>query len=238
MQFNLHKTMNELEHHRRIWNSKQFEKLNAVLRTTDDTATVVESLQLKIQDTVLYQDFKDLEYRFENEAVRARDLHDIRSELKECVRESQIKDINYEVSACKKKLTVFVERDEMDRRHLVMLKQTQDQLDQRLLVTDFEEEKRKLLHRIDELAALQDNRYAETQQRLKDHDMEIDVICGDIKQIHQLLPKKLDLQDGQKIWRHFQRFAEYSDLKSLYDKCIPAISRFEERLIDFQGQLK
>jgi len=32
---------------------------------------------------------------------------------------------------------------------------------------------------------------------------------------------KLDKIDGQRIWKHFQRFAEYNDLKDLYNKVVP-----------------
>lgn len=43
----------------------------------------------------------------------------------------------------------------------------------------------------------------------------------------------LDIEDGKRIWRHFKRFAEYDDLKDLYQKVMPEIAKFEERLHDF-----
>ena len=46
------------------------------------------------------------------------------------------------------------------------------------------------------------------------------------------------MSEGQKIWRNFQRFADYEDLKELYRKVIPEISKFEERLIEFQIQFE
>lgn len=39
------------------------------------------------------------------------------------------------------------------------------------------------------------------------------------------------------IWKHFQRFAEYNDLKDLYNKCVPELAKFEERVLDFQTEL-
>ena len=50
-----------------------------------------------------------------------------------------------------------------------------------------------------------------------------------------MICRKLDIEDGQKIWRHFQRFAEYSDLKDLYFKCMPAIAKYEQQLQEFQN---
>lgn len=46
------------------------------------------------------------------------------------------------------------------------------------------------------------------------------------------IEKKLGTEEGKRIWRYFTRFAEYDDLKDLYNRCIPQISKFEERLID------
>lgn len=40
------------------------------------------------------------------------------------------------------------------------------------------------------------------------------------------------------MWRNFQRFAEYSDMKALYDKCVPEIAKFEQRLIDFKSDIE
>lgn len=51
------------------------------------------------------------------------------------------------------------------------------------------------------------------------------------------LDDKMTIRDGKRIWKAFQRYAEYSDLKELYQLCIPEISKFEERLIDFQMKL-
>lgn len=47
------------------------------------------------------------------------------------------------------------------------------------------------------------------------------------------LAKKLTIKDGERLWRHFQRFSEYDDLKDLYAKCIPQLSNFENKLIDY-----
>ena len=42
--------------------------------------------------------------------------------------------------------------------------------------------------------------------------------------------------DGQQIYRHFKRFAEYEDLKELYSKVVPEIAKFEGKLIEFTYQ--
>lgn len=44
---------------------------------------------------------------------------------------------------------------------------------------------------------------------------------------------KLTVQDGKRIWRHFQRFAEYNDLKLLYNKFMPELIKMEQKILDF-----
>ena len=39
--------------------------------------------------------------------------------------------------------------------------------------------------------------------------------------------RKIDRDEITKIWDHFQRFAEYKDLKHLHAICIPEIAKFE-----------
>lgn len=47
---------------------------------------------------------------------------------------------------------------------------------------------------------------------------------------------KLDKNDAKQIWSHFQRFAEYKDLKDLYHKTLPEIAKFEQKIINFQAE--
>jgi len=48
-----------------------------------------------------------------------------------------------------------------------------------------------------------------------------------------VLTSTLTASDGQRIWKHFQRFAEYEDLKDLYQKVVPEIAKFEQKMIVF-----
>lgn len=41
----------------------------------------------------------------------------------------------------------------------------------------------------------------------------------------------LDKNDGKRIWKQFQRFCEYSDLKDLYNRVIPELQKFEQKII-------
>lgn len=56
--------------------------------------------------------------------------------------------------------------------------------------------------------------------------------------IHIECQNKMSLKDGQRLWRQYQRFAEYEDLRELYQRCIPEISKFEIKIIDFQAEIE
>ena len=63
--------------------------------------------------------------------------------------------------------------------------------------------------------------------------MELEKLDKYVNSLQRQLAFKLDRQDGTRLWRHFQRFAEYEDLKDLYKKCIPQLAKFEQRIMDF-----
>ena len=60
-----------------------------------------------------------------------------------------------------------------------------------------------------------------------DQDKEIASLAKEVSDCFRQLHLKLEKDDGTKIWNHFQRFAEYSDLKDLYNKTLPELAKFE-----------
>ena len=48
----------------------------------------------------------------------------------------------------------------------------------------------------------------------------------------------MTIQDAQRLWRQFSRFAEYEDLKELYQRCIPEIGKFEHRILEFSREVE
>ena len=62
------------------------------------------------------------------------------------------------------------------------------------------------------------------------------IINKEMDIVHKDMFKKLTDQDGKRIWRHFQRFAEYNDLKLLYNKMLPELVKIEKKILDFQHE--
>lgn len=56
----------------------------------------------------------------------------------------------------------------------------------------------------------------------------------EIDKLVKELDKKVEQDDLVKIWKHFDRFSLYDDLKVLYGKVIPEIAKFEEKIIGFK----
>lgn len=50
----------------------------------------------------------------------------------------------------------------------------------------------------------------------------------------ELLRRKVDVEEGQRLWDNFERYALYEDLKELYMKTVPEIFKFEARIGEHQ----
>ena len=69
-------------------------------------------------------------------------------------------------------------------------------------------------------------------------NMEIEKLNKELSRTNIEVDMRITKKEGQRIWQHFDRFAEYSDLKDLYAKCIPELAKFEQKIIDYEGELR
>jgi hypothetical protein len=60
------------------------------------------------------------------------------------------------------------------------------------------------------------------------------VIVNDLR---LAVDKRLTADEGKMIWANFQKFAVYSDLTDLYNKCLPSISSFEDKIYEYHSEL-
>ena len=70
---------------------------------------------------------------------------------------------------------------------------------------------------------------AQTKSKVEESNKEIMHMRDEIE-------GKLTREEGSRLWGNFSRFAVYDDLKELYQKCLPAISIFEDKLQDFETE--
>ncbi len=64
-----------------------------------------------------------------------------------------------------------------------------------------------------------------------ENDMK-DRINAELVSMRKELKLKTNNEETGKVWKHFSNYAEYTDLKDLYGKVLPEISKFECKLID------
>lgn len=54
----------------------------------------------------------------------------------------------------------------------------------------------------------------------------------------ELLKEKVDFEELGKVWKNFEKFAMYDDLKDLYMKTVPEIFRFEGKIEEFKRDIE
>jgi len=72
---------------------------------------------------------------------------------------------------------------------------------------------------------------ADNNSRIEDLGDSVEVkIVGMDKEIvsqSRVLNRKIEREEVTKLWKYFERFAEYKDLKQLHNIVIPEITKFE-----------
>ena len=58
-----------------------------------------------------------------------------------------------------------------------------------------------------------------------------------IEEIKGQLAFKIELDALKPLWKHFDRFSLYDDLKQLHNKVMPELVKFEDRLINFYKEI-
>ena len=53
----------------------------------------------------------------------------------------------------------------------------------------------------------------------------------EITEVKNNMDSKMTNKEGQALWANFKKYAHYAELKELYKKTMPAISKFEDRLL-------
>jgi hypothetical protein len=64
-----------------------------------------------------------------------------------------------------------------------------------------------------------------TFARLQNAERDLRGAEHELKRLNEELNLKTPIEEAGKLWRNFKNFAEYKDLKSLYNKVIPEIDR-------------
>lgn len=165
--------------------------------------------------------------------VQREEHTDLKNEIKDCATKSQLSGLEGEFEKLKKDQSRFIRSDEVMTRFQVMQEHFKDMVEQRVHVKQLKQ----LTKSIDQLKESVNDQFDKICTNQNEFDNELSSFSKDMKRMTAEMAKQLTVKDGQRIWRTFQRFAEYHDLKDLYQKCMPEISKFECRIMDFQASI-
>ena len=128
----------------------------------------------------------------------------------------------------------YVSRDDFSEK----MTEIDDKLVNKMGILEFNE----ALQQFDEDLKEENKETYEYIQSVKKHfavvTKEIDQIRADFRAYDDRLADKTSVEETQQIWNNFNRFALYDDLKDLYNRTLPELSKFEERLIQYNSVLE
>ena len=73
---------------------------------------------------------------------------------------------------------------------------------------------------------------ADTEKRRGKNEDDIKAVKRDLAGVKADLKNKTYNEETVRIWQHFNTYAEYADLKDLYNKVLPELGKFEEKLVE------
>lgn len=128
----------------------------------------------------------------------------------------------------------YLSRDDFGEK----MTEIDDKLVNKMGITEFNE----ALQQFDEDLKEENKETYEYIQSVKKHfgvvTKEIEQIRADFRAYDDRLADKTSVEETQQIWDNFNKFAFYDDLKDLYSRTLPELSKFEERLIHFDSVLE
>lgn len=141
------------------------------------------------------------------------------------------------MSIIKKNVKRFSTREELASRIQLIQIDLTDKLNERPKLAHFNRFTKDFSHKLNDLNEFTKSQFNILNSQQQDQDNELAKLNKEIDKVWLDLYKKVSTADAQRLWRHFQRFAEYEDLRDLYKKTLPEIQKFEQRLIEFDERL-
>eukprot|EP00347_Sterkiella_histriomuscorum_P014789 403359519 len=175
----------------------------------------------RLNQYAVLQDISRVMAHFENFAKRTElnKTQDKFKKLKKTVKQECVKKEEFQNGI------QFV-RDEMNKK--LEFKLGIDQFNEKLKTYDHEMNRK--FHKVN-------LSITDTNQRIQKVEEDIKLrINLDIQDIYKDLRKKTNNEETSRLWKNFTKYAEYGDLKDLYNKVLPEVSRFEDLLLDLSKE--
>eukprot|EP00347_Sterkiella_histriomuscorum_P005859 403355004 len=218
-----------------IMDSPVFNSLQDQVRTAQ---AEIESLKLRMKNMPSPEKLESIEHRF-REFITFDHFKDFSDNLHRrfCTQDqvTNIKDSIYKIDT---KLVNYTTKDELKKVQY----QVELNIDKKLLPKLSMEQFQKELEQVDKQFNVRIDAIKTTQNQNKNTFSQINRdfqhIQDDLKYLDEQVQNTVDREEGDKIWNHFKRFCKFDDMKDLYQKTVPEIQKFEQKLIDFTQDME
>ena len=235
MQFKVNNTKTEVDYLKTMFGPETLMQMNKATQDIIDLQRTIDILKDKVDAAPTQDDITKLNKRFADYA-KAFVVRDLKEDLCGFVKEEQFFLLEAEMGNLKKDMRKVAQRDEINAQINHLNKDIGIKLDDRPTKNYFNKHIGAQDSKIGIMENLLDSTVEKLDETQKDQDNEIIQLGVQIDKVYTEAQSKLDKNDAKDIWTHFQRFAEYKDLKDLYHKCLPEIAKFEQKIINFQTE--
>lgn len=77
----------------------------------------------------------------------------------------------------------------------------------------------------------------DTQSKLSSCESDIRTSRLEVNRFKVDLADKVNLEESQRIWEHFQNYCEYKELKVLYNKVLPEMAKYEKNMEEHRMEI-
>lgn len=91
-------------------------------------------------------------------------------------------------------------------------------------------EMKRLTEKQDEKLSVLRDELDQMRKEAKQQKTELTEVTNMVEAQTLLLKRKVEFEQIERLWKHFEGFAMYDDLKELYKKTVPEIFKFERKI--------
>eukprot|EP00347_Sterkiella_histriomuscorum_P012456 403368505 len=160
------------------------------------------------------------------------DIQKINSEMSMFVKTSDIELINFDINQRIKQVEInYAKGEELVKAIKTLRSDLTQDIAKRVLIEDFNDKFAKYDFEIIKKFRTAQEELQTVEKKVTKIDSTIkSQINIDIHEIKKDLKLKTYTEETLRIWNNFQNYAEYSDLKDLYQKVLPELSKFEDKV--------
>ena len=241
IKFSLQTMKGEIELLKRIATTKRFSRIEEKVERIKEIDYDIEGLREQMENCIGKTELNQMSDTFKKyvTVLQFKSVQDDVKHLEET--QASIEHIHLlqdQIKFIHKDLDTRISKEETLKRLNCLIEDVNKKLEERPV----KEKVRKMVENVDKKVENLQRRVSEDVKKLKEtqdgHSSEIQMHSQELDKQSTEIFKKLSSSDGQRIWRHFQRFAEYEDLRDLYSKCIPQLVKFEQKVLDVTEEVE